>query len=145
MLPSRAKSPIVRRYSISPGKQFLEDVREFERPHANPVNCSLESASVMPEATANPYVEVREGGYYLSGTRVGLDTIVHEFQAGKSPEAILQSYPAIGSLAKVYGAITFIQGFWNWRRLTGGCFSLPTYAPCLVISPISSGLPNPRA
>ncbi len=62
----------------------------------------------MPEATASPYVEMREGGYYLTGTRIGLDIIVSEFQAGKSPEAILQSYPAIGSLAKVYGAITFI-------------------------------------
>ncbi len=62
----------------------------------------------MSEPTASPYVEVRQGGYYLSGTRIGLDTIVHEFQAGKSPEDILQSYPAIGSLTKVYGAITFI-------------------------------------
>ncbi len=62
----------------------------------------------MSEATASPYIEVREGGFYLSGTRIGLDTIVHEFQTGKSPEAILQSYPAIGSLTKIYGAITFI-------------------------------------
>ncbi len=62
----------------------------------------------MPEASAGPYVEVREGGYYLTGTRIGLDIIVHEFQAGKSPEAILQCYPAIGSLTKVYGAITFL-------------------------------------
>jgi uncharacterized protein (DUF433 family) len=62
----------------------------------------------MPEPFTSPYLEVREGGYYLSGTRIGLDIIVREFQAGKSPEAILQSYPAIGSLARVYGAITFI-------------------------------------
>jgi uncharacterized protein (DUF433 family) len=51
---------------------------------------------------------MREGGYYVTGTRIGLDVILHEFQAGKSAEAILQSYPSIGSLAKVYGAITFI-------------------------------------
>jgi uncharacterized protein (DUF433 family) len=62
----------------------------------------------MSEAAASPYVEMRDGGYYLSDTRIGLDVIVHEFQAGKSAEAILQSYPAIGSLAKIYGAITFI-------------------------------------
>ncbi len=62
----------------------------------------------MSESPASPYVELREGGYYVTETRIGLDIIVHEFQAGKSPEAILQSYPSIGSLAKVYGAITFI-------------------------------------
>jgi uncharacterized protein (DUF433 family) len=44
----------------------------------------------------------------VAGTRIGLDVIVHEFQAGKSPEAILQSHSSIGSLARVYGAITFI-------------------------------------
>jgi hypothetical protein len=39
---------------------------------------------------------------------VGLDILVHDFRAGKSPEAILNSYPSIGTLAKVYGAVTFI-------------------------------------
>ena len=63
---------------------------------------------MMADLPANPYVEVRDGGYYVAGTRVGLDVIVHEFEAGKSPEAILQSHSSIGSLAKVYGAITFI-------------------------------------
>lgn len=54
------------------------------------------------------YVEIRDGGYYVAGTRIGLDVIVHEFQSGKSPEAILQSHPAFKTLAKVYGVITFI-------------------------------------
>jgi uncharacterized protein (DUF433 family) len=62
----------------------------------------------MPEIPTSPYVEIRNGGYYVHGTRIGLDVIVPQFQEGKSPEAILQSYPSIGSLAKVYGAITFI-------------------------------------
>jgi hypothetical protein len=34
--------------------------------------------------------------------------IVHEFESGKSPEAILQSHSSIGSLAKIFGVITFI-------------------------------------
>jgi len=55
-----------------------------------------------------PYLEDRDGGYYVVGTRVGLDVIVREFQSGQSPEAILQQYPSLGSLAKVYGVITFI-------------------------------------
>ena len=56
----------------------------------------------------NEYVEVRNGGYYLAGTRIGLDVVVHEFRDGRSADAIFEAYPSIGSLAKVYGAITFI-------------------------------------
>ena len=62
----------------------------------------------MAEMPTSQYVEIRNGGYYVHGTRIGLDVIVHQFQEGKSPEAILQEYPSIGSLTKVYGAITFI-------------------------------------
>lgn len=62
----------------------------------------------MPEPQPNQYVELREGGYYVAATRIGLDIIVRDFEAGKSPEAILQSYPSIGSLAKVYGTLRFI-------------------------------------
>jgi uncharacterized protein (DUF433 family) len=64
--------------------------------------------TAMEETFNSQYIEVREGGYYVAGARIGLDVIVHAFQAGKSPEAILQSYPSIASLAKVYGVITFI-------------------------------------
>jgi uncharacterized protein (DUF433 family) len=56
----------------------------------------------------NEYVEVRNGGYYLAGTRIGLDVLVYDFRDGRSAEAIFEAYPSIGSLAKVYGAITFI-------------------------------------
>ncbi|MBV8728327.1 MAG: DUF433 domain-containing protein [Acidobacteriia bacterium] len=53
------------------------------------------------------YVEERDGGYYIAGTRISLDSIVHAFQAGESPEEILKSFPLAGPLVKVYGAITF--------------------------------------
>ena len=56
----------------------------------------------------NQYVEVRNGAFYIAGTRVGLDIITHEFRDGRSPEEILEAYPSIGSLATLYGAITFI-------------------------------------
>jgi uncharacterized protein (DUF433 family) len=62
----------------------------------------------MASLPTNQYLEIHEGGYYLAGTRVGLDVLVYDFRAGKSPEAILQAYPSIGYLAKVYGAITFV-------------------------------------
>jgi uncharacterized protein (DUF433 family) len=53
------------------------------------------------------YVEERDGGYYVAGTRISLDSVVHPFKNGASPESILRSFPLIGSLEKVYGAITF--------------------------------------
>ena len=53
------------------------------------------------------YVEEREGGYYVAGTRIALDSLIHLFQNGASPETILRSFPLIGSLERVYGAITF--------------------------------------
>src|ERR1700686_1963129 len=56
----------------------------------------------------NEYVEVRNGGYYVAGTRIGLDVVVYDFRRGRSAEAIFEAYPSIGSLAKVYGAVTFI-------------------------------------
>jgi uncharacterized protein (DUF433 family) len=53
------------------------------------------------------YVERRDGGYYLTDTRIGLDSIVHAFKRGSSPESILRSFPLIGSLEAVYGALTY--------------------------------------
>lgn len=53
------------------------------------------------------YVEQRDGGYYIAGTRIALDSIVLAFKEGESPETILRSFPMAGSLVRVYGAITF--------------------------------------
>jgi uncharacterized protein (DUF433 family) len=53
------------------------------------------------------YAQERDGGYYVAGTRISLDSVVHPFKNGASPESILRSFPLIGSLEKVYGAITF--------------------------------------
>jgi uncharacterized protein (DUF433 family) len=53
------------------------------------------------------YVEERDGGYYIAGTRISLDSIVHAFQDGESPEGILRSFPMAGPLVMIYGAITF--------------------------------------
>ncbi|MBV9302164.1 MAG: DUF433 domain-containing protein [Acidobacteriaceae bacterium] len=57
---------------------------------------------------ANQYVEIRNGCYHVGGTRIGLDIVAYEFHDGRSPEEIFEAYPSIGSLAKLYGAITFI-------------------------------------
>src|SRR5260370_39180362 len=51
-------------------------------------------------------VENRNGGYYVSGTRVSLDSIVYAFRRGASPETIKGSFPTL-TLEQVYGAIAF--------------------------------------
>ncbi len=49
----------------------------------------------------NQYVEIRNGGYFLAGTRVGLDILAYDFRNGRSAESIFEAYPSIGSLANV--------------------------------------------
>lgn len=52
------------------------------------------------------YITQRDHGYYFSGSRVSLDSVVCEFLRGESPESIVQSFPSL-SLEQVYGGITF--------------------------------------
>ncbi|HEY1336668.1 MAG TPA: DUF433 domain-containing protein [Bryobacteraceae bacterium] len=54
----------------------------------------------------NEYVEKRNGGYYIAGTRISLDSVVYSFDRGASPDAIHQSYPVL-RLPQIYGAIAF--------------------------------------
>jgi uncharacterized protein (DUF433 family) len=61
----------------------------------------------MEMMPTNEYVEVRNGGYYVAGTRIGLDVVFYDFQRGGSAESIFEAYPSIGRLGKVYGAIAF--------------------------------------
>ena len=52
------------------------------------------------------YIEHRGTGYYLSGSRVSLESVVYQFLQGESPEAIAQAFPSL-TLVQVYGGITF--------------------------------------
>ena len=52
------------------------------------------------------YVERRNGGYYLHGSRVSLDSIVYAWLQGATPEAIRQSFPSL-NLEQIYGSITY--------------------------------------
>ncbi|MGD0791778.1 MAG: DUF433 domain-containing protein [Terriglobales bacterium] len=58
---------------------------------------------------AREYVEQREGGYWIAGTRVSLDSIVYAFLRGAAPESIAQSFPVL-RLEEVYGAVTYYLG-----------------------------------
>lgn len=52
------------------------------------------------------YIEQRDRGYYLAGTRISLDSVVYSFQEGNSPETIQEDFPLL-KRAQIYGAIAF--------------------------------------
>lgn len=52
------------------------------------------------------YIEERGGNYYVAGTRISLDSIVHAFRRGESPETICQNFELL-RLEEIYGAITY--------------------------------------
>jgi uncharacterized protein (DUF433 family) len=53
------------------------------------------------------YIEQRDGGYYVAGTRISLDSVVNAFNRGDSPERILEEFPLLDRMSRVYGAIAF--------------------------------------
>lgn len=58
----------------------------------------------MPQA--KEYIEQRNGGYFIAGTRVSLDSVVYAFLRGESPEGIAESFPAL-SLEQIFGALAY--------------------------------------
>ena len=52
------------------------------------------------------YIEQRNGGYYVAGTRISLDSVVYSFNEGQSPEAIQEDFPLL-KRSQIYGAIAF--------------------------------------
>jgi len=55
---------------------------------------------------AKEYIEERDGSYYVAGTRISLDSIVHAFRRGESPETICQNFELL-HLEEVYGSIAY--------------------------------------
>ncbi|HEY6344798.1 MAG TPA: DUF433 domain-containing protein [Bryobacteraceae bacterium] len=55
---------------------------------------------------AKEYIEQREGNYYVAGTRISLESIVHAFRRGESPETICQNFELL-QLEEVYGAVAY--------------------------------------
>jgi uncharacterized protein (DUF433 family) len=53
------------------------------------------------------YVEKRDHGYWIAGTRVSLDSVILAFLEGISPEAIVTECIPVLTLEQVYGAITY--------------------------------------
>jgi len=62
--------------------------------------------STIKGGMAKEYIEGRDGNYYVTGTRISLDSIVHAFRRGESPETICQNFELL-RLEEVYGAIAY--------------------------------------
>ena len=59
------------------------------------------------------YIEKHDDGYYISETRVSLDSVVIAFLDGLSPETIAaECFPTL-TLEQVYGAITYYESHRN--------------------------------
>lgn len=56
------------------------------------------------------YIEKRDGGYWIAGTRISLDSIVLAFLEGLSPETIVAECFPVLTLEQVYGAVTYYLG-----------------------------------
>ena len=54
-----------------------------------------------------PYVEKRDKGYWVAGTRVSLDSVIFAFLDGLSPETIVTECFPVLTLEQVYGVITY--------------------------------------
>jgi uncharacterized protein (DUF433 family) len=54
----------------------------------------------------SPYIEERNGGLYVAGSGVSLDSVVIRFQEGADPGKIVQAFPAL-RLSQVYGALAY--------------------------------------
>jgi uncharacterized protein (DUF433 family) len=55
---------------------------------------------------AKEYIERRDSNFYIAGTRISLDSIVHAFRRGESPETICQNFELL-TLEDMYGAIAY--------------------------------------
>ena len=55
---------------------------------------------------AKDYIEKRDTGYYVIGSRVSLDSIVYAFLDGNSAEGIVESFPTL-TLEQVHGSLAF--------------------------------------
>ena len=54
------------------------------------------------------YIERREIGFYILGSRVPIDRIIWDYRNGEDPETIRSHYPTL-TLEQVNGAIAFYQ------------------------------------
>ena len=60
----------------------------------------------MSESAKSYVVQTPEGSWRIRGSRVSLDSVIHSYQDGLTPEGIAEDYPSL-SLDQVRGALAF--------------------------------------
>lgn len=60
----------------------------------------------LRQPDTNLITPTREGLWRVAGTRVSVDSVVHAFVGGATPEQIVQDYEAL-TLAQVYGVVHY--------------------------------------
>ena len=60
----------------------------------------------MIRAKAQYVTRTPAGGWRIAGTRVSLDSLVHAYWSGRSPEEIIADFPSL-SAEQVHGALAF--------------------------------------
>jgi uncharacterized protein (DUF433 family) len=55
------------------------------------------------------YIEERNKGFYVAGSRVTLESVIYAFRQGEAPESIRANFPSL-TLEKIYGAIAEYLG-----------------------------------
>lgn len=62
--------------------------------------------TTLENSQAVPLTVWEDGSIRIAGSRVTLDSIVHEFKLGATAEQVLHSFPSV-TLREVYGAIFY--------------------------------------
>lgn len=62
--------------------------------------------TTLENSQAVPLILWEDGSIRVAGSRVTLDSIVHEFKLGATAEQVLHSFPSV-TLREVYGAIFY--------------------------------------
>ncbi|HKS71465.1 MAG TPA: Clp protease N-terminal domain-containing protein, partial [Ktedonobacterales bacterium] len=62
-----------------------------------------------PNASHDPYVEVRDGQFYVRGSDVRLERLILAWSHVPAPEALRGQFPSL-SMAAIYGAIAYALG-----------------------------------
>ncbi len=60
----------------------------------------------MSQAAVEYVEKTAEGAWRITGSRVAVDSVIYAYWEGKSPEAIVEEFPAL-SPEQVYGALAF--------------------------------------
>jgi len=67
----------------------------------------LETKRVEEAFVDKQYVEARDQGYWIAGSRVSLESVIYAFLDGLAPETIAAECFPVLSLEQVYGAIAY--------------------------------------